>query len=222
MHLVAGAVPLFAGRFDDAVANFEAGLSVVEDAAQSHGATVDGRGAGTFGLGCFSFYGTKNITTGEGGMVTTQRDDYAARMKRMSLHGLSGDAWNRYTATGRWFYEIEEFGFKYNLTDVAAALGIGQLHRMEEFHQRRRRIAGMYTEALADLDACTTPYEAPGGTHAWHLYILQLMPVIFFDWSGWNYGFEFQTKFSCKRVCLSFFPLGILHFIDSFKRQDPN
>lgn len=151
------------------------GLHVIEDAAHALPTTYRGRTVGSIGdLTTFSFYATKTITTGEGGMVTTERDDYAARIKRMSLHGLSGDAWNRYTTMGRWFYEIEEFGFKYNLTDLAAALGIRQLHRMEEFHQRRRRIAEMYTEAFADLDSCATPGEAPYGTHAWHLYILQL------------------------------------------------
>jgi dTDP-4-amino-4,6-dideoxygalactose transaminase len=151
------------------------GLHVIEDAAHALPTTYRGRMVGSIAdITAFSFYATKTITTGEGGMITTERDDYAARMKRMSLHGLSGDAWNRYTAVGRWFYEIEEFGFKYNLTDLAAALGLRQLHRVDEFYQRRRRIAQMYSEAFTDLDSCTMPHEAPGGTHAWHLYILQL------------------------------------------------
>jgi perosamine synthetase len=151
------------------------GLHVIEDAAHALPTTYRGRTVGAIGdVTTFSFYATKTITTGEGGMVTTERDDYAARMKRMSLHGLSGDAWNRYTEKGRWFYEIEDFGFKYNLTDLAAALGIRQLHRMEEFYQRRRWIAAKYTEAFAELDTCMTPSEAPYGSHAWHLYILQL------------------------------------------------
>jgi dTDP-4-amino-4,6-dideoxygalactose transaminase len=151
------------------------GLHVIDDAAHALPTTYRGRMIGGLAdITAFSFYATKTITTGEGGMITTERSDYAARMKRMSLHGLSGDAWNRYSSAGRWFYEIEEFGFKYNLTDLAAALGIHQLHRMEEFHQRRQRIAELYTEAFADLDSCATPYEAPYGTHAWHLYILRL------------------------------------------------
>src|SRR5262245_20669431 len=150
-------------------------LHIIEDAAHALPTTYRGRLVGSIGdVTAFSFYATKTLTTGEGGMITTERDDYAARMKRMSLHGLSGTAWNRYSTTGRWFYEIEDFGFKYNLTDLAAALGIHQLHRLEAFHHRRRRIAEMYTEAFADLDGCMTPSETSGGTHAWHLYILRL------------------------------------------------
>jgi perosamine synthetase len=151
------------------------GLHVIEDAAHALPTTYRGRLVGAISdLTAFSFYATKTITTGEGGMITTQRDDYAARMKQMSLHGLSQNAWNRYTTNGHWSYGIEEFGFKYNLSDLAASLGIRQLHRMDEFHQRRRRIAEMYTTAFTDLDTCTTPHEAGFGTHAWHLYVLQL------------------------------------------------
>jgi dTDP-4-amino-4,6-dideoxygalactose transaminase len=151
------------------------GIHVIEDAAHSLPTTYKGRLVGTLGdLTVFSFYATKTITTGEGGMVTTEHDEYAARIKQMSLHGLSGTAWNRYTDKGRWYYEIEAFGFKYNLTDLAAALGLRQLRRMHEFHQRRRRIAAMYNEAFADLETCVRPHEVPYGTHAWHLYILEL------------------------------------------------
>lgn len=151
------------------------GIHVIEDAAHALPTTYKGRLVGTLGdLTAFSFYATKTITTGEGGMVTTEREDYAARVKQMSLHGLSGNAWNRYTDKGRWYYEIEAFGFKYNLTDLAAALGLQQLRRMHEFHQRRQQIAGMYNEVFANLDICRTPGEVPYGTHAWHLYILEL------------------------------------------------
>lgn len=151
------------------------GISVIEDAAHALPTTYKGRLVGAISdLTAFSFYATKTITTGEGGMVTTEREDYAARMKRMSLHGLSGDAWNRYTDKGRWYYEIEDFGFKYNLTDVAAALGLQQLRRMDDFHRRRQRIATMYGEAFADLETCITPQAVPYGTHAWHLYVLEL------------------------------------------------
>jgi perosamine synthetase len=150
-------------------------LHVIEDAAHALPATYKGRLVGTLSdLTAFSFYATKTLTTGEGGIVTTEREDYAARIKQMSLHGLSGDAWNRYTDKGRWYYEIEAFGFKYNLTDLAAALGLQQLRRMREFHQRRQEIAAMYNDAFADLDACRTPREVSYGTHAWHLYVLEL------------------------------------------------
>lgn len=150
-------------------------LRLVEDAAHALPATYRGRPVGQLSeLTAFSFYATKTITTGEGGMVTTDRDDLAARMKRMSLHGLSGDAWTRYTDKGRWFYDIEDFGFKYNLTDLAAALGLVQLRRLHDFHARRCLIARRYTEAFAGLEECLPPREAPTGSHAWHLYILEL------------------------------------------------
>jgi len=150
------------------------GLAVVEDAAHALPATYKGRSVGTIAdVTAFSFYATKTITTGEGGMVTTERDDYAARMKLMSLHGLSGDAWNRYSARGHWYYEVTDFGFKYNLTDIAAALGLAQLRRMTEFQQRREDIARTYSDSFADLDTCLVPRDAGLGLHAWHLYILE-------------------------------------------------
>jgi perosamine synthetase len=151
------------------------GLAVIEDAAHALPASYKGRPVGTIGdITAFSFYATKTITTGEGGMVTTERADYAARVKQMSLHGLSGDAWNRYSSRGHWYYEIEEFGFKYNMTDVAAALGLRQLDRMWAFQQRREEIARMYSDSFGGLDACVVPRDAGFGTHAWHLYILEL------------------------------------------------
>ena len=150
-------------------------LFVIEDAAHALPASYKNRPVGTIGdVTAFSFYATKTITTGEGGMVTTERDDLAARIKQMSLHGLSGDAWNRYSARGHWYYEVVEFGFKYNMTDVAAALGLRQLERMGAFHRRREQIARMYTDGFGDLDTCFVPRDAGFGTHAWHLYILEL------------------------------------------------
>jgi perosamine synthetase len=122
----------------------------------------------------FSFYATKTITTGEGGMVTTEREDLAVRMREMSLHGLSGNAWNRYTDKGSWYYEVLGFGFKYNMTDVAAALGVSQLKRCDDFWKRRREIASLYSEAFAELDTCVLPGAHDYGSHSWHLYILQL------------------------------------------------
>jgi perosamine synthetase len=154
------------------------GLAVVEDAAHALPASYKGRSVGTIGdVTAFSFYATKTITTGEGGMVTTERDDYAARMKLMSLHGLSGDAWNRYSARGRWYYEVVEFGFKYNMTDLAAALGLRQLERVSAFQQRREQIARRYTDGLGELETCFVPRHAGYGMHAWHLYILEVNPA---------------------------------------------
>ena len=150
-------------------------IHVIEDAAHALPATYKGKMIGTVGdLTAFSFYATKPITTGEGGMITTERDEYAARVRRMSLHGLSGDAWNRYSEKGQWQYEILDFGFKYNLTDLAAALGIQQLKRSDDFYKRRREIAWRYSKGFSDLQTCVTPCEAEYGTHAWHLYILEL------------------------------------------------
>jgi len=151
------------------------GLAVIEDAAHALPATYKGRPVGTIGdLTAFSFYATKTITTGEGGMVTTERDDYAARVKLMSLHGLSGDAWNRYGARGQWYYEVTDFGFKYNMTDVAAALGLRQLVRMLTFQRQREDIARRYNDAFGGLDTCFVPRDAGLGLHAWHLYILEV------------------------------------------------
>ena len=155
------------------------GLAVVEDAAHAFPASYKGQSVGTIGdATAFSFYATKTITTGEGGMVTTEREEYAARMKIMSLHGLSGDAWNRYSARGHWYYEVIDFGFKYNMTDVAAALGLRQLERAAAFHRRRQQIARRYSDAFAELDTCSIPHDAGLGAHAWHLYILQVNPTV--------------------------------------------
>ena len=107
-------------------------------------------------------------------MITTDHDEDAARVRRMSLHGLSGDAWNRYSDKGKWHYQVLDLGYKYNLTDVAAAIGLHQLKKAEAFRARRAEIAAAYTEAFSDLDACTPPAVAEHGTHAWHLYILRL------------------------------------------------
>jgi perosamine synthetase len=150
-------------------------LPVIDDAAHALATRYRGRPVGSLAdLSAFSFYPTKTITTGEGGMVTTRRADYADRIRMMSLHGLSHDAWNRYAERGSWYYEVCEFGFKYNMPDLAAALGIHQLRRVDELVKRRREIAARYDEAFAGLDTCVVPREAEHGTHAWHLYVLQL------------------------------------------------
>ncbi|HMK77291.1 MAG TPA: DegT/DnrJ/EryC1/StrS aminotransferase family protein [Thermodesulfobacteriota bacterium] len=153
-------------------------LKVVEDAAHSFPTYYKQRMIGTIGdITCFSFYATKNITTGEGGMITTENEEYADRVRIMSLHGISKDAWKRYTAEGDWYYEIIAPGYKYNLTDIAAALGIAQLKRVDIFMKRRRQIADMYHEAFQGLDELELPLECKGekGTsHSWHLYVIRL------------------------------------------------
>jgi dTDP-4-amino-4,6-dideoxygalactose transaminase len=125
-------------------------------------------------LTCFSFYATKTITTGEGGMICTDDDAWAERCRIMALHGISKDAWKRYTSEGSWYYEIVAPGFKYNMTDVAAAMGVAQLAKAERMWQRRRDIAGRYNEAFGALPHLQTPYDRADCQHAWHLYMLRL------------------------------------------------
>ena len=150
-------------------------LKVIEDAAHALPASYRGRKVGAIGdITCFSFYVTKPVTTGEGGMATTNNEEYADRMRVMSLHGISKDAWKRYTSEGSWYYEILSPGYKYNLTDIAAAIGIPQLKKCDGFWEARKRIAGIYNQAFADLPEIRTPVCQPDVQHAWHLYVIQL------------------------------------------------
>lgn len=150
-------------------------LKVVEDAAHAIPAKYKGRWVGTLSdLTAFSFYANKNITTGEGGMLTTDNEEYADRARIMSLHGISKDAWKRYTSTGNWYYEILQPGFKYNMTDVAAALGLHQLQRCFEMQQRREAIVEMYDAAFEGMPEVEIPPRAPYNQSAWHLYLLRL------------------------------------------------
>ena len=159
----------------------EHGIAVVEDVAHAIPATRDGRQAGSFGVaGALSFYETKTVTTGEGGMLVTDDDALADRARVMRLHGISRDAWKRYTAGGSWYYEIEDVGFKYNLTDLAAAIGLVQLERAEAMRRERERVARAYgraVEAYGLSDVLELPVDAPlGDRHAWHLYPVRLAP----------------------------------------------
>jgi perosamine synthetase len=159
-------------------------LAVIEDAAHSFPAKYRGhtigrdRDSGLAGdvpnLSCFSFYATKTITTGEGGMICTNDETLAERCRIMALHGISKDAWKRYTAEGSWYYEIVAPGYKYNLTDVASAMGLGQLRRVEQMWQRRREIAMQYNEAFGVFRELQIPADRADCQHAWHLYILRL------------------------------------------------
>jgi perosamine synthetase len=125
---------------------------------------------------CFSFYANKTITTGEGGMLTSSDKQLTDRARCMSLHGLSHDAWDRYSAKGSWDYRIIAPGYKYNLTDIAASLGIHQLARAEQMRQRREEIASRYQEAFADLDEIELPPRSADRIHSWHLYAIRLRP----------------------------------------------
>lgn len=150
-------------------------LRVIEDAAHALPARYRGKMVGTIGdITCFSFYATKTITTGEGGMATTDSLEWADHMRVMSLHGISKDAWKRYTAEGSWYYEILYPGYKYNLTDIAAAIGIEQLKKCQRFWEIRQGYAALYNEGFQDLSALRIPHVEPDIQHAWHLYIIQL------------------------------------------------
>jgi dTDP-4-amino-4,6-dideoxygalactose transaminase len=151
------------------------GIPVVEDAAHALGAALGGRPVGSLAeVTAFSFYATKNLTTGEGGAAVTDDDALAARMELLSLHGMNRDAWKRYADTGSWYYELTAPGFKYNLSDVLAAIGLAQLERFEEMQRRRRGIVALYDAGLADLPELRRPRTRPGAVHAWHLYPIAL------------------------------------------------
>jgi perosamine synthetase len=150
-------------------------LTVIEDAAHALPAFYRNRMVGSIGdITCFSFYATKTITTGEGGMATTDNPQWAEKMRVLSLHGISHDAWKRYRAEGSWYYEVINAGYKYNLTDLAASLGVEQLKKCQSFYQARRRIRSMYDAAFAELPEIKIPVCRPDVQHAWHLYVIQL------------------------------------------------
>lgn len=153
------------------------GLRVVEDAAHAAGARIGSRrigGDARSAAVAFSFYATKNMTTAEGGMVTTFDEGLEARMRVLCLHGISRDAWNRYTDKGSWYYEVLEPGFKYNLSDLQSAVGIHQLRKLEKFLAVRREYVAYYHERLGRLEEVELPPGDLEGGHAWHLYILRL------------------------------------------------
>lgn len=177
-------------------------LAIVEDAAHAFPCLYKGRKIGQPVTGparpirhvaCFSFYATKTITTGEGGMICTDNDEIAERCRIMALHGISKDAWKRYTAEGTWYYEIVAPGYKYNMTDVAAALGLTQLAKAETMWRRRQAIAHAFNSVFAELPELQIPTDSglrrqPNGhdhsaalgydyQHAWHLYMLRIIPA---------------------------------------------
>jgi perosamine synthetase len=153
----------------------EHGLHIIEDAAHALPSEYRGRRVGGLSeLTAFSFYATKTLTTGEGGMIATNNDAYAARMRLMRLHGISSDAWKRYGKNGSWSYEVMEAGFKYNLTDLQAAIGLIQLRKCDALNDARRRIAERYNSGFKDVGALQLPTVKEDRTSSWHLYILRL------------------------------------------------
>ncbi len=156
-------------------------LSIIEDAAHCCPAyfreqtQAPWQSVGEIGdVSCFSFYANKTITTGEGGMACTDRDDLADRMRIMSLHGISRDAWKRFTSEGSWYYEIIAPGFKYNLTDIASSIGLRQLRKADELHRRRCQLAARYADELGGVEELMLPSEQPDRIHAWHLDVVRL------------------------------------------------
>jgi dTDP-4-amino-4,6-dideoxygalactose transaminase len=149
-------------------------LHVVEDAAHALPARYKGRVIGTLGtLTAFSFYATKNLTTAEGGMLTGA-PDLIEQARMWSLHGMSRDAYKRYSAEGSWYYEVILPGFKCNMTDIQAAIGLHQLRKLPQLQSRRREIVRRYSEAFSRFEELRTPAERPQVEHAWHLYALRL------------------------------------------------
>ncbi|MGH7827793.1 MAG: DegT/DnrJ/EryC1/StrS family aminotransferase, partial [Candidatus Binatia bacterium] len=162
-------------------------LAVVEDAAHAVGASYRGskigssrlseslsEGAPVTSAAVFSFYATKNMTTGEGGMITTGDEGLADRMRLLTLHGMSRDAWKRYTSAGSWHYEVVEAGYKANMTDIQAALGIHQLRRLDGFVEARQSYARVYDQAFAGLPEIETPITYGDRNHIYHLYVVRL------------------------------------------------
>lgn len=174
--------PAFIGELVDRLGR--RGIAVVEDSAHafpSRIASADGgqeRYAGTIGaIGAYSFYATKTITTGEGGMLVTDDDAIAERARLMGLHGMSRDSWKRYTSTGSWRYDVVAPGYKYNMPDIAAALGLAQLARADELFDERRRLVGTYRSLLTEsgaTEAIELPHDSGDGSHAWHLFVIRL------------------------------------------------
>jgi len=153
-------------------------LVVIEDAAHCTPAYYRKRPVGSIGhITCFSFYANKCITTGEGGMAVTENRRWFERMKMMSLHGLSRDAWSRYDKKGSWYYEILDRGYKYNMTDVAAALGIHQLEESNGLWDRRRKAVERYHRLLKGIPGLRLPAELPHCKSAWHLYSIRVAPA---------------------------------------------
>jgi dTDP-4-amino-4,6-dideoxygalactose transaminase len=153
------------------------GLYVVEDAAHAFPTRYKGRLVGTLAsdAAVFSFYANKTMTTGEGGMVVTRDPRLAGRVKTMRIHGINRDVFDRFTSkTPAWYYQVVAPGFKYNLTDIASAIGLEQLRKIDRFLERRQRLAQRYFDALADLPLLLPADAGEGGAHAWHLYVVRL------------------------------------------------
>jgi dTDP-4-amino-4,6-dideoxygalactose transaminase len=153
------------------------GIALIEDCAHAIETLYNGQHAGTFGtFGCFSFYVTKNVTTGEGGMILTADEQKADRLKTLALHGMSKDAWRRFSDAGYTHYYVTECGYKYNMMDIQAAIGLHQLRRVAKNWERRQEIWTRYNQELSGLPLVLPPPPAPGTRHAYHLYTVLVDP----------------------------------------------
>jgi dTDP-4-amino-4,6-dideoxygalactose transaminase len=153
----------------------EHGLAVVEDAAHSFGARVGGKSLGGFGdATSFSFYATKNLTTAEGGAVTTNDGKLADRLRQLSFHGMSRDSWSRHSDRGSWYYQVETTGYKANLNDLQAALGVSQMSKIKRLNERRRELSASLRQKLSGASWLELPREREGNWHTWHLFIILL------------------------------------------------
>ena len=151
-------------------------LLVIEDAAHAVSAEYEGNKIGNIGdTTSFSFYPTKNMTTGEGGMITTNDEDLMNKFKIWSLHGISKDAWKRYSAEGSWYYEVVCPGYKYNMTDIQASLGLHQLQKLDRFQRKREKIVKVYNEAFKGMEEISIPFVKDNIQHAWHLYVIKIV-----------------------------------------------
>jgi dTDP-4-amino-4,6-dideoxygalactose transaminase len=172
------------------------GLLLIEDCAHAIETTYKGRHVGTFGsFGCFSFYVTKNLTTGEGGMVLTRNDEHANRIKVLALHGMTKDAWRRFSDEGYRHYQVVECGFKYNMMDIQAAIGIHQLHQIEANWKKRRDVWATYQKELGDLPIVLPNPPEEGTRHAYHLYTVLVDP----DQTGMTRD-EFLTAMTAENI----------------------
>jgi dTDP-4-amino-4,6-dideoxygalactose transaminase len=193
------------------------GLFVIEDAAHAVGSHYNGWpiGAGNPARSArsdavaYSFYATKNLTTGEGGMVTTHESQLEEQMRILCLHGISRDAWNRYSVRGKWSYDVLRCGFKYNLSDIQSAIGIQQLRKQERFREIRRHYASLYNQAFADVAELERPPDNACCRHSWHLYGLRLNLERLEISRG-----QFIQELSEKNICASvhFIPIPLLSF----------
>jgi dTDP-4-amino-4,6-dideoxygalactose transaminase len=151
------------------------GVHVIEDAAHSFGASVDGRMVGTIGdATAFSFYATKNLTCGEGGALSTDNDDISSTTRSLVYHGMSHDSWARYSEKGSWYYEVDYPGYKYNMSDILSSLGRSQLRRTATLLASRRAVAEQFITRLADSRYFELPMEREGNLHTWHLFVVRL------------------------------------------------